>query len=741
MTRSLRIIVVITFMFCGGICVADPAPPGKSSDSTQPREGATVDELTSQPLRLRGLDKAQLYSPYLHAPIEPSRHLTLDQPPLADMDFAIKKRWWNEYELTPMRSTGFWVNQGDTLQIDFAYTGAAPRPMPQVWIHDLHDDTWNYADTQKVALRQGNNTVRANGTGVVYIAVTNPPSNGTLTVDLRSGGRPMPYFILGQHAASDWPAMLERYSDSPYIELVGHRQMVTATYAQGRRYVADPVKTLELLDLIVATSEAQWGMYPDSPDLDRPPLGQRYHYMECLIHGGDCPYYAYAWDYRMAFSPEAMRPVLNANLLETSGWGPWHELGHLIQHDDLTVDAYNDVEATVNLTSLWVQTHLFDQKSRLETDRVWPKIATYLRQSSRDFDRQEDEWIRLGMYWQLALAFGPEYYPRYARYSRTLRSIHWDDKRPKQQRLVVETSRAAGYNLLPFYEKWGVPITAATRTEVNALGLPLLDKPIWENTDMQVLYKYYGDDADLPPTGEMVVAPEVNSYQRFSAVVNAVSFNGRPLTYRWTPGQFQQAEGADTDTLTVTAPAVQSPQPLTLSVQISDGQKQTTLTETVRVNPEVRRPPTVRITGVTEAEVGTQVVLDASGSTSNNPQGGNLTYSWQVPPGIDAQIDGAFARFTAPAVGAATGYRFALTVHDGSASASQYHSVTVTPGAVSECEAPPWSATKTYSTWNEAVSYDAKIYRQAWESRGKRPDLNSGPWGQPWMTGVPCAAQ
>lgn len=439
--------IFLSLLFCCLSCVTSSSVAAeKVGDTRNPPESASVEDLnkTSIPSgRKVGLTRtriAGLDNPTLRANIEPPRHIELIQNKLADQYFTIEKRWFFEFPRTPMRSTGYWVNQGDTLEVRLQFTGAPPSPMPAVWIHTLDDRTWNYSAAQKVRLRQGTTPVVASKKGAVYIAVENQPTGGTMSVDILSGGHPMPRFILGGHALADWSRMLSEYGNAPYAELIGHRAMMTLTLARARQYVDDPVEMLAQWDKVINFAEALYGLSLDNQEPHDSPQFP-YHFVECHDCHGD---YMFAWYYRMGFYNDEIRKVVNRRLMEADGWGPWHELGHLIQHDDLTADNKNDDETVVNISTLWIQTEFFGQKSELESEDVWPKIQRYLAKNSRNWDNLDDVWIRLGMYWQLRLAFGPTFYPRYARESRQLKGYPGGAKVEKQARVVIETSRVAG---------------------------------------------------------------------------------------------------------------------------------------------------------------------------------------------------------------------------------------------------------------------------------------------------------
>lgn len=90
-------------------------------------------------------------------------------------------------------------------------------------------------------------------------------------------------------------------------------------------------------------------------------------------------------------------------------------------------------------------------------------------------------------------------------------------------------------------------------------------------------------------------------------------------------------------------------------------------------------PPQIILSGPNTAKAREAVVLDASQSSSINPDASELQYTWQVPAGIVAPVNGAQLRFTAPAVTSATAYVFTLTVSDGLAQMEKQHRVLVTP--------------------------------------------------------------
>jgi chitodextrinase len=417
------------------------------------------------------------------ASIVPPRALTLDQPGDIGTLRAAQLRSFNH---TPFQSTGYWVQPGDTLVVNYVYNGLAPNKQPEIWLHSIDDDTWNYDSDQKIKLNVGSNTIVSTVKGAVYVAAFNAPTGGELKVEILSGGRVMPRFVLGQHTPANWQAMLAAYGDAPYGELVGNRIMLTATMAKVKKHVDDPVALMTLWDQIVGLANEQYGLKAGnaSPHIPTP---HRFHYVELPPYDG----WMYSWQYRMASASAdgAISPVLNSKTLREGGWGPWHELGHQYQMSTFTWT--DQTEVTVNLTSAYVQRAL-GQPSRYEVEGTWTNTFAYLKQGTRDFAAQKDLFVRATMFWQLDLTFGRDFYAKLGTNYRNLpvaQRPSGDDA--EKQMFIIETSRVAGYDLTPFFNAWGIPVTAATQTKLSGMALKTLTDPIWLNRDSNVAYKLY----------------------------------------------------------------------------------------------------------------------------------------------------------------------------------------------------------------------------------------------------------
>ncbi|KAF3998720.1 S8 family serine peptidase [Glaciimonas immobilis] len=161
---------------------------------------------------------------------------------------------------------------------------------------------------------------------------------------------------------------------------------------------------------------------------------------------------------------------------------------------------------------------------------------------------------------------------------------------------------------------------------------------------------------------------------------------------------------------------------------------------------EETRPPTVVVSGPTQAAAGNSVTLDASGSSADN--GGTLSYSWKVLPHLEFNTSGAQLTFTAPALTHDVTYVFTVTANDGKLGSQKNHSVLVkADGApptppVEECK-PLWKQGTAYQV-GDLVQHKGRIYEAMWTTSREPGDpaytdtIDQG-WGFEWTDKGACS--
>ncbi|HHT7189194.1 M60 family metallopeptidase [Bacillus cereus group sp. Bc222] len=369
-------------------------------------------------------------------------------------------------------------------------TGLYAKPNEEITIHvkgnqniEAYIGTYSYVgdsgESESVeffTLKPGTNTIKHSDGGMIYFL--NEEENGTVQATIEKGGSPVPYFELGKHTKQDLINMLNKYPDAYAVELKGERVLITATPTRVKKYLlgsnTDPEQLLKKMDEATRIQDKISGLSEEQVD-------KHYiHYVEDNRPGGG---YMYATQYRTAYVGDAIQSVLDINEFTNDGWGPWHEAGHMRQQQPWKF--HNMGEVQVNIYSLAVQ-KAFGHPTRLETSNAYPEAFQYLEQDAKnkDYDKIDDLFVKLVMLWQLQLAYGDDFYPTLHQQYRDMP----DKKLPtidedKKQIFMIEASKAAKQNLLPFFEQWGLKPNQNTIQKITQLGYPILVDPIWKSTD------------------------------------------------------------------------------------------------------------------------------------------------------------------------------------------------------------------------------------------------------------------
>ncbi|WP_394138739.1 glycosyl hydrolase family 18 protein [Vibrio chagasii] len=170
---------------------------------------------------------------------------------------------------------------------------------------------------------------------------------------------------------------------------------------------------------------------------------------------------------------------------------------------------------------------------------------------------------------------------------------------------------------------------------------------------------------------------------------------------------------------------------LTFSLTVTDNEGATsTDTVVVTVNPKdtgpVNTAPAAVVTAPAEVNAGDVVVVDASASSDADQD--TLTFTWDVPAGIDATVQGASVSFVAAEYTQDTTLNFSVTVSDGTDSSVAAASVKVlkktTDGGT--CT-NAWDSSAVY-TGGDQVTQAGKVWEAKWWTKGDDP-VNSGEWG------------
>ncbi|SCC66394.1 putative mucin/carbohydrate-binding domain-containing protein [Bacillus wiedmannii] len=345
---------------------------------------------------------------------------------------------------------------------------------------------------EKFDLKPGKNVISSPRGGILYFYNMN--NEGEVTASVTKGGSHFPLFILGKHTKKDWDEMLKKYKDPYAVELKGERSLVTASPSSIQKFMknTNPIELMKLHDKIIRLENAVAGLSEDGIGVAKSPN----HYVQFVEkRNPDEDDFMFATNYHTAYIPSAMNRVLDIEVLEKDGWGPWHEVGHLHQQRSWDWDAVGEV--TVNIYSLAVQKAL---GNKLDMEEHYEKSFEYLKRPIAE--RVIDEINPLTMFWQLNVVYGEHFYPRLHQAYRLLPQSEMPaSDEEKKQMFVYMTSKVAGQNLVPFFKEWGLTPSDETREKIEKLNLPKLEKEIWKATDSNDIREKQVD-AYVIPYGE-----------------------------------------------------------------------------------------------------------------------------------------------------------------------------------------------------------------------------------------------
>ncbi|MGN4445767.1 putative mucin/carbohydrate-binding domain-containing protein [Bacillus cereus group sp. MYBK79-1] len=367
---------------------------------------------------------------------------------------------------SPYEPTGVYVKPGEEVVIQVEGTQQIKA----------YIGTYSYEkeEPKQFNLNPGENKISSPNGGLLYFY--NYHNTGEVVAKVKKGGTPNPLFILGKHTTEDWKRMLKE-SPNPYaIEMKGENSLLTMhpeTVAEHLKQ-EDPAALLKKHDEIINIEHKISGLSKDGVGV----ANQGKHSIH-FVEDWYTDNYMYATYYRTAYSKGNLESVLNLEELTNDGWGPWHEVGHQHQQNTWLWDGLGEV--TVNIYSLAVQT-TFGHKTRLEQEGRYEAAFAYL--GKPDAQEKMNVFEKLVMFWQLHLAYGDQFYPNLHQMYRLLHDTELPKSdEEKKQMFIYMTSKVAGQNLIPFFDKWGLIANDATREKIEKLNLPKLEKEIWLSTD------------------------------------------------------------------------------------------------------------------------------------------------------------------------------------------------------------------------------------------------------------------
>lgn len=369
---------------------------------------------------------------------------------------------------SPYQYSGIYLTEGEDITI------YADIPENSNVTYDIIG--YNSADKTSTVLINGNNYITPKNSGILYFE--NPYLDGeqdyapNITV---IGGKLAPTYKLEKTDIEYFNWQLNN-RNGEMGNLVSNDVMVSTSKDAMNEFLTDPKLVLEDVYNIQQIQYKLAGL-DNSTEIDMKPTTSRTFIRESRGGSG----YMYANDKEIGLSSYGTtQQVLNDNLIVDDGWGIAHEMGHQMQQKGFSEGFWQEV--TNNIYSLVTDRDYIipgfrfkEGNSNFDTGYAWAQNLD----PNKDYISELSVWGKLVLFEQLDLAFGDEFYHEFFKQYRRLDIIPSTDQE-RLDTMMYYSCKISGYNLLEFFEYWGIYPTQEALDKINTLSLLDLPENVWE---------------------------------------------------------------------------------------------------------------------------------------------------------------------------------------------------------------------------------------------------------------------
>ncbi|MBL9000092.1 MAG: hypothetical protein JNK25_03010 [Phycisphaerae bacterium] len=357
-------------------------------------------------------------------------------------------------------STGLYAAPGEAITVTVPREAVGLKAGVRIGCHQ--DQLWHHREWKRVPEITGEWPIISERTvvtsafgGPIYIVL---PRGAREQTRIRiAGAVEAPMFVRGKTDPAAWKESI-RHAPAPWAELATERVILSVPSSHVRD-LDNPEELLAFWDAILDAQADLAGIPRERP------WPQRY-VADVQISAG----YMHS-GYPIMTHLDAAADMASLSNMKKGPWGLLHEMGHNHQEGDWTFDGTGEV--TCNLFAMycietvcglpWREGHegLRDSAKRIAKHRA----------TGRSFEKwKEDPFLALAMYAQLVEAFGWETFKRvFAEYRALSRDERPRTEEAKRDQWMVRFSRACGRNLGPFFDDWGVPVSAEAKASIADL--------------------------------------------------------------------------------------------------------------------------------------------------------------------------------------------------------------------------------------------------------------------------------
>lgn len=359
-------------------------------------------------------------------------------------------------------STGLYAAAGETITVTVPAAVANTGFSLRIGCHTdslYHLDKWERAPeiTKSTPLTTAELKSASAFGGLIYIDVPMKSKVAKGFTAVIKGGVPAPLFVLGRDDDARWNAEL-KMRPAPWAEFACDKVILSCPSEVARK-VSNPTQLMEFWKKVV---EAQDDISNQAGERRRPErIVTDVQISAGYMHSG----------YPIMVPTSTAAEMVTFSKLKFPGWGFYHELGHNHQRGDFTFDGTTEV--TNNVLGMYVYQSVLEKDWLIGHPEISPEarkshVLAIQKAPNKWTEWKKNPFVALTTYIELVQGFGWEAWRKYL-YSFSDDSFgpkpETDDE--KRDQFLVRYSKIVNKNLAPFFEKWGIPVSAAAKAEVS----------------------------------------------------------------------------------------------------------------------------------------------------------------------------------------------------------------------------------------------------------------------------------
>ncbi len=378
-----------------------------------------------------------------------------------------------------MYSTGLYAAPGQYIEIVIPAKLKGKGVTVQIGCHTDKLNTWVAAKeswrrmpiiVKNEELNRKKTRIASPFGGLIYITV--PPKSDDWEEEIKiNHAVAAPLFKLGITTQKAWEEQLKN-NKAPWGELASDNIILTVPDSVLQK-VIDPSEVMKLWDLIIK-GEMDLAQIPQ-PFYRAHRLVIDEHIGGGFMHSG----------YPIMVHHSPVRKLLSANVIANplllmqsskggANWGFFHEIGHNLQNSDWVFGGTTEVSC--NFFSLYMFDRLMggrdEAHSGISNINTQNAMKKYFKEGADYQKWRSDPFLALIMFRQLQEGFGWETFKTFFREYQMLAAkdpsgSYVKSDEMKRDLWVKTFSKITSRNIAPFFEEWGIPISAEVEKELN----------------------------------------------------------------------------------------------------------------------------------------------------------------------------------------------------------------------------------------------------------------------------------